>query len=126
MPNQIKNSVQCFTDCYLHSPEITGVILDFAKQCDDYLENEKKRSKKLKNDAFQSVIEMRKLFAIIVTAIVFIWMAFVAYIILSVSHQWYPVYLSDKILLSLVGGSTINILGMLTIILTFCFSKYKS
>ena len=128
MPNLNNNIAGCFLDYAQHfqanSPD--SIDIKTLKNCNCSLENEKIRTVKLENDAYQLLIKMRKTFAIIVAIIVSAWLLFVAYLILSVSHQWYFVELSDNVLLSLIRCSTVNIIGLLTIILTFCFGKQKS
>ncbi|HBJ97198.1 MAG TPA: hypothetical protein DDZ11_12740 [Lentisphaeria bacterium] len=84
-------------------------------------DDEKNRSKKLENDEKESIISLRKWLSIIVTCGVILWMIFVGLIVMGVACRWFGAVLSDTVLLALVGGSTANILGMLTIILIFLF-----
>ena len=83
--------------------------------------NETLRKLQLENNEHENIINLRKILSVIVTIGVFLWMFFVGSVIVCVACGCFNAKLSDTVLLSLIGGSTANILGMMTIILIFLF-----
>ena len=124
--NNNQNLVERFREesqggaCPEVNPEITLAVKSSQRELEEL------RNQRLKNDEYQGIISLRKWLSIIVTCGVFIWMIFVGGELSAVTFRVYGAVLSDTVLLALIGGSTANILGMLTIILVFLFPPSKN
>lgn len=66
---------------------------------------------------------LKVVFAPVTTTIVVVWLFFIGYIICRVAITPTEFFLSDKVLIALIGGSSANIIGLLTILMLYVFQK---
>ncbi|MFZ6843565.1 hypothetical protein [Undibacterium sp. RuTC16W] len=72
----------------------------------------------------EQIIEARKTYADKVFSLVRIWLIVVGSILIGQGFNRYVGFeLSDKVLITLIGGTTLNVIGIFTIVANFLFPK---
>ena len=79
--------------------------------------------KELELRDLESTIEHRRKYAGRIFVFVSIWMAMVFGVILADGWSLWGLDISDKVLLTLIGGTTLNVLGIFAIVANYFFPK---
>ena len=76
-------------------------------------------------ESFKQGIELKAKFSFRIFLLVIIWLAVVLLIIVFNGYGAWGFSLSDSVVITLIGSTTANILGLLVIVLKYVFSAHK-
>lgn len=75
---------------------------------------------------FKQDTNERKAYAKRIFYLVCVWLIAVLLILVAVGFSWHSFVLSDKVLLALIGGTSVNVLGLFAIVANYLFPKRRS
>jgi len=87
-----------------------------------FLDNLENESKSLENERYKNDTAYRKVFSTWAGTLVSVWLVCVLLILTSNTNKF---KLSDSVLIALLGTATLNVLGLMVIVLNGLFNKSK-
>jgi hypothetical protein len=104
---------------------LTNENVSFAKKEEQNwsdLDKLEKESKSLENQRYKDDTEHRKVLSTWAGTLVTVWLVSV---ILILTNNYLKFHLSDSVLIALLGTTTLNVLGLMVIVLNDLFNKSK-
>ncbi len=96
---------------------------DISSELPPKLSDEDVRTQKLLNDQLEQDIKERERYAKNIFALISIWLIGLGFVIVWQGNENNGFNLSETLMLSLVGGTTINVLGLFFVVLKYLFPE---
>jgi hypothetical protein len=104
-------------------PKVDPLALEERKEFEHLNQKEKLRAKRLANEQLQQDNASRQLYVQRLYTLICCWVGglFALLFCQGFSIRWF--FLSDKVLLALIGGTTLNFLGVFAIVVKYLFTR---
>ncbi len=101
------------------APELGQPSPELLDDESDYL----REQRGLALEDLRTQIKQRKVYAFSVFVLLCVWLVAMFGILLIQGLKWHEFYLSDNVLLALIGGTTANVFGLFLVVMNYLFPK---
>jgi hypothetical protein len=92
-------------------------------KANEELRRYKNDRRELKLKDFEQLINQKRTFSVYIFILVSVWLTMVLGIVIFNGFGFFNFGLSEKIIITLIGSTTVNILGLLVIVLKYIFNS---